>query len=136
MTEEIKPVKIKGTVYWASLKKVNQMSGNYQVDIGELSEAAVKALEAMGVTTLHKYTQGFYITCKSRYEIFAVDESGDRVTEDIGNGSKAVCLISPYEWKFKNKKGVSPSLKKLVVTELVKYDSKASVDVDDEEEAL
>lgn len=65
MTEEIKPVKIKGTVYWASLKKVNQMSGNYQVDIGELSEAAVKALEAMGVTALHKDTQGFYIPAKA-----------------------------------------------------------------------
>ena len=62
MTEETKPVKIKGTVYWASLKKVNQMSGNYQVDIGELSEAAVKALEAMGVTALHKDTQGFYLS--------------------------------------------------------------------------
>ena len=136
MTEEIKPVKIKGTVYWASLKKVNQMSGNYQVDIGELSEAAVKALESMGITALHKDTQGFYITCKSCYEIFAVDEDGDRVTEAIGNGSKAVCLISPYEWKFKNKKGVSPSLKKLVITELVKYESKGSVDVDDDEEAL
>ena len=95
MTEEIKPVKIKGTVYWASLKKVNQMSGNYQVDIGELSEAAVKALEAMGVTALHKDTQGCYITCKSRYEILAVDEDGDLITEDIVNGSKAVGRIAP-----------------------------------------
>ena len=136
MTEEIKPVKIKGTVFWACLKKVNQMSGTYQVDIGELSEAAVKALEAMGITALHKDTQGFYITCKSRYEIFAVDEDGDRITEDIGNGSKAVCLISPYEWKFKNKKGVSPSLKKLVITELVKYEAGGGVDIDDSEEAL
>lgn len=136
MTEEIKPVKIKGTVYWACLKKLNAMSGAYQVDIGDLSEAAVKALEGMGITALHKDAQGFYITCKSQYEIFAVDEDGDRVTENIGNGSKAICLISPYPWKFKNKKGTSPSLKKLVITELVKYESKGSVDVDDDEEAL
>lgn len=137
MTEEIKPVKIKGTVFWACLKKVNQMSGTYQVDIGELSEAAVKALEAMGITALHKDTQGFYVTCKSRYEIFAVDEDGDRITEDVGNGSKAICLISPYEWKFKNKKGVSPSLKKLVITELVKFEAGGGgVDIDDSEEAL
>ena len=136
MTEEIKPVKIKGTAFWASTKKVNQMSGKYQIDVSELSEAAVKALEGMGITALHKDAQGFYITCKSNHEIFVVDEDGDRVTDDIGNGSKVVCLIAPYEWKFKNKKGVSPSLKKLVITELVKYESKGTVDVDDEEEAL
>lgn len=136
MTEENKPIKIKGTVFWASVNKVNQMSGKYQVDISELSEAAVKALEAMGITALHKDTQGFYITCKSNHEIFVVDPDGDRITSDIGNGSKAVCLISPYEWKFKNKKGVSPSLKKIVITDLIEFKSDNALSVDDAEEAL
>lgn len=136
MTEDIKPVKIKGTVFWACLNKVNAMSGNYQLDIGELSEAAVKALEAMGITALHKEQQGFYITCKSRYEIFAVDVDGDRITENVGNGSKAIALIAPYDWKFKNKKGISASLKKLVITDLVKYEAKDDADMDDDEEAL
>jgi hypothetical protein len=54
----------------------------------------------------------------------------------VGNGSKAIALIAPYEWKFKNKKGVSASLKKLVITDLVKYEAKDDVDMDDDEEAL
>ena len=136
MAEAIKPVKIKGTAFWACLDKINPMSGNYQIDIGELSEAAVKALEEMGITALHKEQQGFYITCKSQYTIFAVDPDGDRITDKVGNGSKVIALIAPYDWKFKNKKGVSASLKKLVITELVRYGAGDDADVADDEEAL
>jgi hypothetical protein len=136
MAEAIKPVKIKGTAFWACLDKVNTISGNYQLDIGELSEAAVKALEEMGITALHKEQQGFYITCKSQYTIFAVDPDGYRITDKVGNGSKVIALIVPYDWKFKNKKGVSASLKKRVITELVRYEAGDDADVADDEEAL
>ena len=30
-------------------------------------------------------------------------------------------MITPYHWNWKNKEGVSPSLKKLVITDLVEY---------------
>ena len=136
MNEEIKPVKIKGVAYWASLTKVNSMSGKYQVDISNLSEAAVKALEDLGLTILHKDQQGFYITCKSNYEIFAVDPSGDRIEGMVGNGSEVVAVISTFPWQFKNKKGLSASIKKLVVTKMVKYDKDDTAAVDDGEEAL
>ena len=45
--------------------------------------------------------------------------------------------IKPYEWKFKGKSGVSPSLDRLVVTELEVYDdADADVEVFDLDEAL
>jgi len=48
MSEAVEAVKVKGKVYWAQLNKVNDMSGKYQVNIGQLSAKAVDALEAMG----------------------------------------------------------------------------------------
>lgn len=133
--EQNKPIKIKGTAYWASLMKKNALSDAYQVDIGDLSDAAVKALESIGVEAKHKENQGFYITCKSKYPIVAYDSNKEDLGDTlVGNGSKVEAVIGSYEWKFKNKKGVSPSLKSLVVKELVRYEA-AGV-VDDDEEAL
>jgi hypothetical protein len=40
-------------------------------------------------------------------------------------------MVSAYEWTYKNKKGVSPSLKKLVVTDLVKYETGGKLDDED-----
>jgi hypothetical protein len=51
----------------------------------------------------------------------AFDVDGEEITEEIGNGSKAKALVTPYEWKYKNKKGISASLIKLVITDLVEY---------------
>ena len=65
MNDQVKPVKIRGTIYWACLDKKNALSDAYQVDIGQLSDAAVAALESLGIEAKHKDTQGFYITCKS-----------------------------------------------------------------------
>jgi len=41
--------------------------------------------------------------------------------------------VSSYSWTYKNKKGVSPSLKKLVITDLVEYASATGIDADDED---
>ena len=40
----------------------------------------------------------------------------------------------PYAWKWKNKEGVSASLAKIVITDLVKYDAnaEATADMDDD----
>jgi hypothetical protein len=51
----------------------------------------------------------------------------------VGNGSKAKAVINPYEWKYKNKKGVSPSLRKLVITELIEYGGGNNANLDDDE---
>lgn len=114
-------VKIKANVMWAFMTRVNEMSNKYQLDLTNLSDAAAKALEEMGIEVKEKEGHGKYITCKSAKPLRAFDEEGKEIEEDIGNGSKAKAIISSYEWKYKNKKGVSPSLKKLVITDLVMY---------------
>jgi hypothetical protein len=123
MSEAAK-VKVKCDLFWAKLNKQNEMSGKYQVDLCNLSDAACKALEEMGIeikSNKDKPEQGKYVTCKSSNPIKAFDNDGDEISEIVGNGSKAKAVISSYEWKYKNKSGVSPSLNKLVVTDLVEY---------------
>lgn len=114
-------VKIKANVMWAFMNRTNEMSGKYQVNLCDLSDPAVQALQEMGIEVKEKEGQGKYITCKSALPLRAFDEEGKEIEEDIGNGSKAKAIISSYEWKYKNKKGVSPSLKKLVITDLVMF---------------
>jgi hypothetical protein len=42
-------------------------------------------------------------------------------------------MIGSYAWTYKNKKGVSPSLAKLVITDLVEYASGGNISADDED---
>lgn len=119
-------LKIKCDIYWAQLTQMNTMSEAYQVNLCNLSDAAVKALEEMGITVnfdeKKKPEMGKYITCKSKNRpIKAYDSDGDEINVGIGNGSKAKALVTPYSWTYKNKKGISPSLKRLVITDLVEY---------------
>jgi hypothetical protein len=133
---DIKPVRIEATLMWPFLDKPNDMSGKYQVDLTNLSEKAVRALEDMGITVRNKEGKGFFITAKSNHTIKALDKNGDEVLAHIGNGTKAVCVLGAYSWSFKNKKGVSPSLKKLVITDLVTYSSNPQQDQEETEDVL
>lgn len=130
-------LKIKCDIYWAQLKKMNQMSEAYQVNLCNISDAAAKALEEMGITVnfdgKKKPEMGKYITCKSKNRpMKAYDVDGEEIDAEIGNGSKAKALVTPYSWTYKNKKGISPSLKKLVITELVEY-GEGALSADDED---
>lgn len=122
-----KHVKVKCDIYWAQLSKKNEMSDAYQVNLCNLSDSAVKALEDMGISVQEnaekKPEMGKYVTCKSQNTIKAFDAEGDELDADvkIGNGSKAIAMISAYAWTYKNKKGVSPSVMKLKITELIEY---------------
>lgn len=129
-------LKLKADIMWANLDRPNEMSGKYQVDLCNLSQAAVKALSSVGITPKQKEDKGFFITCKSTQPIRAYDMDGEVLEEKLGNGSKAIAMIGTYSWTFKNKEGVSPSLKKLVVEELVRYDSGEVVEEFDEDEVL
>ena len=136
MSEEKKAIKLKADVFWCQHNKVNDMSGKFQINLCNLSDAAVEALEEMGISVQtgedKKSDMGRYITCKSEKPIRVFDTDNDEITEAIGNGSKAKALVSSYSWTYKNKKGVSPSLKKLVITDLVVYaDGAGSLDDDD-----
>ena len=130
-------LKLKATVYWANLNRKNEMADAYTVDLCNLSDKAVAALEDMGISVQEnlekKPEQGKYITCKSQRPIKAFDTDNDEIVEDIGNGSKAICMIGSYSWTYKNKKGVSPSLAKLVITDLVEYANGGNISADDED---
>ena len=133
----MKPVKIQAEVMWAFFDKPNEMSGKFQADLCNLSDGAVKALEEMGLAPRKredKPEKGWFLTVKSNYAIQPYDNDGKEIKEIVGNGSKAVALIKPYSWKWKNKEGVSASLAKIVITDLVKYneDSAAPDDSDDD----
>jgi hypothetical protein len=138
MTEDLK-VKIKCDIYWAQTHKLNEMSGKYQLNLCNLSDSAVEALESMGITIAEdsekRPEMGKYITCKSNNPMRSHDSDGMEIPADviIGNGSVGKALVSSYEWKYKNKKGNSPSLKRLVVTDLVEYVNAGGVELDDED---
>jgi hypothetical protein len=95
----------------------------------------VNALEGMGLTVRQKDDKGYFITCKSNNPIKAFDKNGDIIDGvSIGNGSKSEALVGFYEWRYQKKEGVSPSLKKLVITELQAYeDAEAVSDMGDDE---
>lgn len=125
------PTVVKGILYWANLKEVNEMSGKFQVDVGGLSDAAVDAIQEMGISVNNKQDErGNFITCKSKNPIRAYDPSGEEITAPIGNGSLAKVGLSFYDWTWKNKEGRSPSIVKLIVTELEEYES---IDLTDED---
>ena len=117
-------VTIKADIMWAQLNKKNEMSGKYQVDLVNLSDAAVHALEAEGMEPRFSEEKQSFITCKSTRPIFAKGQDGESLNDiNIGNGSKCVAVIGSYEWKFKGKEGVSPSLDQLIITHLEVYET-------------
>ena len=133
-------VKIEADVMWAGNMLVPRDSGQYadgkyHVDLTNLDASAVSALEDLGLNVKFKEDKGKFIHVKSQrpMQVFFVDgkpvEGGE-----VGNGSKARALISFYE----NSYGRFPSLVKMVVTDLIKYDAEASIDelLEDVEETL
>ena len=115
---------IKADIMWAQLEEKNDMSGKFQVDLCNLSDNAVEALETVGIEAGYKEDRGSFITCKSSRPIYAKGPDGESLKGiKVGNGSKCVGVVSPYSWTFKGKKGVSASLNQLVITGLEVYEA-------------
>ena len=76
-----------------------------------------------GQRVADKPEKGWFLTVKSNYAIQPFDKDGKEIKDIVGNGSKAIALIKPYSWKWKNKEGVSASLSKIVITDLIKYNA-------------
>lgn len=124
---------VKATAFWAQLDQLNQYSGKYQVDVSNLSAAAVDALQERGVSVKNKGDErGFFITCKSKFPIEAKSATGESMAGvKIGNGSAITAVINTYEWTSpQGAKGVSPNLKQMVVNDLIVYDKDDGEDVD------
>ena len=120
---EFKPLKIEADIMWASLTTPNKMSGKYQVDLCNLSDNAIRALEDQGVNVRNEEGKGFFVTAKSKnYPITAVSKDGSPISVKVGNGSRGVALVKPYAYKYNGKPGVSAGISKLIVTELIEYE--------------
>lgn len=135
---DAKPVTVKATVMWCNHNKLNEMSNKYQLELTNLSENAVKALEGIGLEVRKredKPEKGFYITCKSVRQMDKIfDKTGASLIDvAIGNGSTGTAIVGTYDWSFKNKKGLSASLIKMTIDNLVAYDAE---DTPATEEAL
>jgi hypothetical protein len=125
---DAKPVTIKATVMWCNHNKINEMSSKYQLELTNLSDNAVKALEGIGLEVRKredKPEKGFYITCKSVRQMDKIfDKTGASLIDvAIGNGSTGTAVVGTYDWAFKNKKGLSASLIKMTIDNLVAYDA-------------
>lgn len=122
-----KPLVLKATIMWSFHNKINDMAERYTMDLCNLSDNAVKALEEFDIPVRKredKPEKGFYIICKSTIPMKVFDTNGgDLSSIAIGNGSTATATVSKYFWKSKTQSGWSPSLVKAVVDNLVEYNS-------------
>jgi hypothetical protein len=131
-------INLKCQLYWPSLTSKNQLADKYTVDLALLSDEAVTALEDMGLKVNNKGDErGYYITCKSNNKYRAFHPDGEEVlikgrtplSEDdnpdmgviVANGSEAKCLVGFYDWEYMKKKGRSPTLRRMVISNVVEY---------------
>ena len=139
MSDQAPNVMVNCDLFWPNLTHKNELAGKYTVDLANLSDAAVTALEDLGLNIHNKGDErGQYITCKSKNKYRAFNPDGTellikgrtpRDDEDdpesgvvVGNGSKARCLIGYYDWEYLKKKGRSATLKRLVISDVVQYE--------------
>lgn len=139
--DSIKPLKIAGELFYAKdmceFNQYTEDSQKYIVQLGKLSAMAVEKLEDIGITVGTHEDKGRFVTCKSKFVIKPTDEEGNEIDpRTIGNGSKAVIILAPYQWKFGKKSGVGASPKRVTVTEYVKYTPTASIESEDDEYIL
>lgn len=139
--DSIKPIKIAGELFYAKdmceFNQYTEDSQKYIVQLGKLSAVAVEKLEDIGITVGTHEDKGRFVTCKSKFVIKPTDEEGNEIDpRTIGNGSKAVVIVAPYQWKFGKKSGVGASPKRVTVTEYIKYTPTASIDSEEDEYVL
>lgn len=128
------------TLYWPFLYERNNLSNKFQVDISGLSDAQVEKLEDLGLTVRNKGDErdNFLTAKSSKFEIKPYDKNGTELKGvTIGNGSKATILFDTFSWKNPaGKSGVSMSIKKLIVTDLVEYAKESDAEEEDVVEVL
>jgi hypothetical protein len=128
MQDTQKPVKVQGKLFWNQYMTefnthFNADNNKYECTLGNLSDAAVEALKSLGVNVKNKPEQGNYIVAKSKFTFDPVDEDGNKLdAKEFGNGTEAVAIVGSYRHKLSAKFGAAPSVKKLIITKVVKYE--------------
>lgn len=95
---------IKGNLYWPWLNKIHQMSGKYQVTIGQLDKDLAKTLKEAGGVVKKDDKMGYCITVKSKNRPEVKDcqlnNLDDSTINSIGNGTLAEVSIALAPSKF------------------------------------
>lgn len=130
-------------IQWAKLAQPSEMSGKYQVDIIGLTDEQVDQLKAAGCSVKNGADRkkpdpalGNYVTPSATQPVTVVDSMRKQLEaeelERIGNGTIANVIVKPYDWTFKNKKGIGVGLQAVQIVELKEY--RGAVDMFDAEE--
>lgn len=113
---------------WCYFNTTNNLSGKYQVDLVNLTPEHLSLLESLGLkarTRNDRPEKGNFIVCKSMRPMVPLDQSGDLISDpgSVGNGSRANVRLTYYVPKKKpvGAPDRSPSLQKIVITDLVVY---------------
>lgn len=132
---DLKPIKIKATVYYAQdLSKINTMfdpdNKRYAGTFGNLSDAACEALkETFDIRFKEKDVPGKHIVAKSLYKFSGFTPDGKEIpAESIGSGTEVELLVTGYRHKLSAKTGASPTVVKMIVTDLKEYNPERSVE--------
>jgi hypothetical protein len=124
---DLKPVKIQGELFWTKWMnqlntKFNEANDKYECTIGNISSDDAAKLTSLGIKVKNKESMGNFIVCKSKYAFKPADDKLTEIpVEDLGNGSKVVAVVSAYTHKMSKMHGNAPSLKNLMVTQVVTY---------------
>lgn len=135
-------VVINGELFWSKWMKsfntaFNDDNDRYECTVGNISDADCEKLKTLGIKIKHKDSMGNFIVGKTKdYKYYNLqDASGKAVDSDIiGNGTKVIVTLSSYETKMTKMHGMSPSINKIVVTDLIKYEASpapAEAELDD-----
>lgn len=133
---DLKPIRIAATIAFAKDLTVPNTTFNpdetrVACTLSQLSDAAVSALEGLGVKVKSKDSMpdlGRFVTSKSKFQFEPVDENGEKIDpKKLGNGSKVVALVSAFPTKMSKMHGNSVRIHKLIVTDLKVYDPAGSV---------
>ena len=137
MSGDLKPVKISGELFWNKWMAefntaFNSDNDRYECTIGNISDDDAAKLTGLGIKVKHKEAMGNFIVAKSKYLFNPTDNNLKEVdVKELGNGSKCVAVISSYTHRMSAKHGNAPTIKKLMVTEVVTYNPDESKEDDD-----
>ena len=134
---DLKPVKINGELFWNKWMAefntaFNSDNDRYECTIGNISDDDAAKLTGLGIKVKHKEAMGNFIVAKSKYLFNPTDNNLKEVdVKELGNGSKCVAVISSYTHRMSAKHGNAPTIKKLMVTEVVTYNPDEAKEDDD-----
>jgi hypothetical protein len=135
---DLKPVKINGELFWSKWMAefntaFNEDNDRYECTIGNISDDDAAKLTGLGIKVKNKESMGNFIVAKSKYLFNPTDDTMKEVdVKALGNGSKCVAVLTAYTHRMSAKHGNAPTIKKLMVTEVVTYTPDATVEEDDD----